>query len=80
MSIRADPFVVMDRKDYMDEHKRLGEVLEGAKTAAATAERKKQEKEVARVMSMPKSKMETVERPAKMKQQQEGAALMHLEY
>jgi hypothetical protein len=80
MSIRADPFVVMDRKEYLKEHQHLDKVLEGAKTAAASAERKKQEAEVHKAMKMPKARMEVIERPAKMKHHAEGAPLMHSEY
>lgn len=38
--------IIMNRKDYLAEHKRLIGVLEGAKTAAAAKELAKQRKEV----------------------------------
>jgi hypothetical protein len=80
MSIRADPFMVMDRRQHAEEHARLANILEDTKKAAASASNKRSEAEAMRAMKIPKGRMETVERPAKMKQQQEGAALMHLEY
>lgn len=80
MSIRAEPFVLTDRSKTADESVRLGNILEDSRKAAASASNRRAEAEAMRAMKIPKGKMETVDRPAKMKQQQEGAALMHLEY
>jgi hypothetical protein len=80
MSIRADPFVTVDRKQQADEPSRLANILEESKKAAGAASRKKEEAEAMRAMKIPKGRMETVERPAKMKTQADGAPLMHMEY
>jgi hypothetical protein len=80
MSIRADPFMVMDRKQHAEEHARLANILENAKLAEGASKRKKEESEAMKAMKMPKARMETVERPGKMKQHADGAPLMHMEY
>lgn len=80
MSIRADPFMTMDRKQHAEEHARIANILEESKKAAGAEKRKKEEAEALRAMKMPKAKMEVVSRPAKMKHHAEGAPLMHEEY
>lgn len=80
MSIRADPFMVMDRKQHAEEHARIANILEESKKSAGAAARKKDEAEAMRAMKIPKARMETVARPSKMKQHADGAPLMHMEY
>jgi hypothetical protein len=80
MSIQANPFVNMDRREHAEEHQRIANILESSKVAAGAEKRKKAEAEVMRAMKMPKARMETVERPGKMKAQAEGSPLMHMEY
>lgn len=80
MSIRADPFMTMDRKQHAEEHARIANILEDSKKAAGAASRKRDEAEAMRAFKIPKGRMETVQRPAQMKAQAEGAPLMHMEY
>lgn len=80
MSIRADPFMTMDRKQHAEEHARIANILEESKKAAGAASRKREEAEAMRAFKIPKGRMETIERPAKMKQNADGSPLMHMEY
>lgn len=63
------PKIMMDKRDYMTEHKRLFKVLKAAKTPAAARELRIQKAEVRNVLA----------RPKRMKRH-EADAMYHMEY